>query len=144
MLHWPAVSQTAQPTLGSLASKGRFLQKFPQPIPFQFQRLTPTLKLPQHFTGLHLAELPLVWYVIVWTTLSRLELREGGVRVTLISASSAPPGDRHAVNALESKEPPEERWRWGQVVFRPHPDPLLAQVPNPGVGCQVRTSASFS
>ena len=142
-LSWPAVSQVAKPTGGSSGSKCLFLQSSPansSPVP----GLTPTLKLPQHFMGLHLAELPLEWYVIVWAVLSRLELREGGVHVTLISASSAPPGDRRAVNALESKEPPEKRWRWGQVVFRPHPGPLLAQVPNPGISCQARTLASFS
>ena len=144
MLHWPAVSQVAKPTLGSLGSKGRFLQKSSpadsSPVPRAHSH-------PQAPTALYRSSprrAPTVWCVIVWTTLSRLELREGGVHVTLISASSAPPGERRAVNALESKEPPEERWRWGQVVFRPHPDPLLAQVPNPGVGCQVRTSASFS
>ena len=130
-LLWPAVSQVAKPTGGSSGSKCLFLQSSPansSPVP----GLTPTLKLPQHFMGLHLAELPLAWYVIVWTTLSRLELWEGGVRITLISASSAPPGDRRAVNALESKEPPEKRWRWGRWCSGPTQIPSWPRSPTQG------------
>ena len=70
--------------------------------------------------------------MIVWAALSRLELREGGVRFTLISASSAPPGDRCAVNALESKSPQRRDGDGGRWCSGPTQIPSWPRSPTQG------------
>lgn len=132
MLRWLAVPQVAKPTRGSSGSKDPFLQKS---SPADSSPVPRAQSHPQAPAALYVSspcQLPLEWCVIVWAALSRLELREGGVRFTLISASSAPPGDRCAVNALESKSPQRRDGGGGRWCSGPTQIPSWPRSPTQG------------